>query len=633
MNTTCHRRLLPVLLAGLILALSRTHAQETEGKKAFFLPKSPVAAAYMLGRLSNKELIEVPRSEWVYVAILQRQGLEKKYRLEAMDALAKARGTDPLGELLNAVSELDKKGGESEGVLRELAPIVLQLKPADLAAEKNTLEGLRADSQLPATRQIASAALVVAAGSADTIWARVESNPQQLADLLLAFPLIPDIKLRAGLYPKVETLLHQPDPPEVRRAAITAIAALPGHEVETFKTLTTLAQEGIERPATIAALQRIPKKMWPRDQAGSLAVKLIAYLETVPATERTEGDFLAAVQLVGELASLLPPDQAGAINKTLRGIGTRVIVLHTILEQMLYDKNQFVVEAGKPVQIIFENQDAMPHNLLILMPGAAEEIGNAAEKMPLIADAGGRLYVPDSPKVLQATKMLNATESAKLSFTAPAEPGDYQYLCSFPGHWRRMLGTMRVVKDIDAYEATTTEPAQPTLTEWKLEEIAPELSKVGSGRNLEGGRELFTRLGCAQCHKVGKEGNVYGPDLTEVFKRWKGDRAAVLGEILEPSKIIADRYRNYQFDLKDGDQINGLIVKEDDDTMTIQTGAADTLIKTYKKSEIKAQEVQKSSVMPMGLLATLTKDQIFDLLAFLEAGGDIHPTAHQHANP
>ena len=44
----------------------------TPPKKTLFLPKSPVAAAYMLARLSNKELIEAPRSEFVYVALLQR---------------------------------------------------------------------------------------------------------------------------------------------------------------------------------------------------------------------------------------------------------------------------------------------------------------------------------------------------------------------------------------------------------------------------------------------------------------------------------------------------------------------------------------------------------------------------------
>ena len=75
-----------LLLFGLMAAFltvqpSNAHAAEEPAKKTLFLPKSPVAAAYVLARLSNKELIEAPRSEFVYVALLQRAGLERKYRL------------------------------------------------------------------------------------------------------------------------------------------------------------------------------------------------------------------------------------------------------------------------------------------------------------------------------------------------------------------------------------------------------------------------------------------------------------------------------------------------------------------------------------------------------------------------
>jgi hypothetical protein len=68
-----------ILIIALVVVSSR--AAEEPSKKILFLPKSPVAAACVLARLSNKELIEAPRSEFVYVALLQRAGLERKYRL------------------------------------------------------------------------------------------------------------------------------------------------------------------------------------------------------------------------------------------------------------------------------------------------------------------------------------------------------------------------------------------------------------------------------------------------------------------------------------------------------------------------------------------------------------------------
>src|SRR5439155_21115568 len=178
-----------------------------------------------------------------------------------------------------------------------------------------------------------------------------------------------------------------------------------------------------------------------------------------------------------------------------------VFVVRTIPEQMLYDKTLMVVEAGKPVEIILQNNDSMQHNLVVVAPGALEEIGQAAEKMLPQPDAYLRLYVPDSPKVLHATKLLEPGQQAKLAFTAPAEPGDYPYLCTYPGHWRRMVGTLAVVKDVETYLAGHTAPAEPKMTEWKLEDLAPDLARAGSGRNLANGKDLFTKLACAQCHK------------------------------------------------------------------------------------------------------------------------------------
>jgi len=118
--------------------------------------------------------------------------------------------------------------------------------------------------------------------------------------------------------------------------------------------------------------------------------------------------------------------------------------------------------------------------------------------------------------------------------------------------------------------------------------------------------------------------------LTDVFMRYNHNRADVLRQILEPSLVIADRYRNYQFELKDGDELSGMIVKDDSDSFTIQTGPSDALIQTLRKSDIKQRQPQNSSTMPVGLLNTLSKEQILDLLAYLESGGNAPPHAHQH---
>ena len=69
----------------------------------------------------------------IHLACLSGE-MDRKYRLEALEGLARLRNTDPLTELVRALAELDKQDESSAGVLRDLAPILLQSKPAELAA-------------------------------------------------------------------------------------------------------------------------------------------------------------------------------------------------------------------------------------------------------------------------------------------------------------------------------------------------------------------------------------------------------------------------------------------------------------------------------------------------------------------
>ena len=633
-----------VLVAFIAVAFAPSVRGQETTHKAFSLPKSPVAAAYVLGRLSNKELSEVPRSEFVYVALLQRKGLERKYRVEAIEGLAKIRITDPLAELLGGIAALDKKGEATEGdepsevarkretsesVLRDLLPVLFQSKPESLTAKRDALEKLAVASKLAMTRQMAFAAIFTADGSPDLAWKAAETNPQQLADLLLAIPLIRDATVRASFHPKVAPLLTKADPASVRRAAITAIAAIPGHDAETFSTLAALVKSGTERETAIAGLQTIPRKSWPAEQAESLIESLMTHLQAVPVDKRTEMDAVNAFQFANDLTALLLPEKARAAGKTLRALGVSVFVLRTISEQMLYDKKLIVVEAGKPVSIILINDDSMPHNLVVTTPGAVEEIGPMAELMPPEADARGRLYVPASPKVLHATKLVEPGQQARLSFTAPKEPGDYQYVCTFPGHWRLMLGKLVVVADVEAYLATNT-TAQPKIIEWKTEDIIPQIAKLDSARNLAGGKDSFTKLACASCHKLGAEGVNYGPDLTDIFANYQNNPVEVLRQIIEPSLVVSNRYRGFDFELQDGDELSGMIVKEEGEVLTLQIGPAATLIKAVKKSDIKTQKPQKSSIMPQGVLNSLSAEEILDLLAYMKSGGNSPAHEHKH---
>jgi azurin len=115
-------------------------------------------------------------------------------------------------------------------------------------------------------------------------------------------------------------------------------------------------------------------------------------------------------------------------------------------DTMQYDKKAFTVETGKKVELIFKNvgklpKAAMGHNVVILKKGtnkvafatAAITAGPAADYMP----------AANKKDVLVATKMLGPGEEDSVVFTAP-EPGVYDYICTFPGHYALMNGVMTV---------------------------------------------------------------------------------------------------------------------------------------------------------------------------------------------
>lgn len=142
----------------------------------------------------------------------------------------------------------------------------------------------------------------------------------------------------------------------------------------------------------------------------------------------------------------LNKSKTGETDATVATTGdATVIKLSVIKNEMKYDLKSFSVEAGKPVEIIFENPDFMQHNLVIAQTGALDKVGQAADKLASDPRGAEMHYVPKIPEVLFATKLVNPQETVKLNFIAPAKEGDYPFVCTFPGHWSIMNGTMKVV--------------------------------------------------------------------------------------------------------------------------------------------------------------------------------------------
>ena len=114
-----------------------------------------------------------------------------------------------------------------------------------------------------------------------------------------------------------------------------------------------------------------------------------------------------------------------------------VAQINCLYEAIKFDVKTLEIPAGKKLRLIFNNPDVMQHNLLIVKPGTADQVANLA--IALGADGFKKQFVPDSPEVLAASKLLNqnAKETIEITFD---KPGKYPFVCTFPGHATLMRG-------------------------------------------------------------------------------------------------------------------------------------------------------------------------------------------------
>ena len=418
--------------------------------------------------------------------------------------------------------------------------------------------------------------------------------------------------------------------------AILALGAIPGNASALFVDLSELMKAGRHRAAALQVLMTLPAESRDGARVPGLIDNTIGYLSELPASARTGAPALAIMEYVRELAKSLPSDAQPDVLSRLENLDVRVIPIGTVAARMLYDKEKLVVQAGRPVEFRFSNTDHMPHNFAIVQPGSLQEVGELAESTARDADARQREFVPATDKVLLASRLLEPGKEQALTFEAPATPGIYPYVCTYPGHWRRMFGAMYVVADVDAYNADPAgylassglEIKDELLsyldrnTEWKLADLADDVGHLSHRNNsFDVGQSLFSIASCAGCHRMNGKGADVGPDLTKLNPEYSP--ADVLQHILNPSLKIEPKYQSYTFVLASGRVVTGQIVKEDDATVSVlDNPTAPDKLRVLQKDDIDERDPSKISIMPQGVLNKLTREEILDLLAYVVSRGD-----------
>jgi len=162
---------------------------------------------------------------------------------------------------------------------------------------------------------------------------------------------------------------------------------------------------------------------------------------------------------------------------------------------------------------------------------------------------------------------------------------------------------------------------RPFVRRWQLDDLAGSLDAASHGRNYERGKALFTAASCVRCHQLAGQGQLVGPDLTKVAARF--GRRDILEAILLPSKVVGEKYRNVMIATDDGRMFVGGIVGSDEQTLFLRP---DPMLPEHvvriEKASIEEQHFSLTSPMPAGALDTMTKEEILDLLAYIEEAGD-----------
>src|SRR5690606_2767027 len=125
------------------------------------------------------------------------------------------------------------------------------------------------------------------------------------------------------------------------------------------------------------------------------------------------------------------------------------------------------------------------------------------------------------------------------------------------------------------------------------------------------GRRVFERESCAACHR-GR--TALGPDLAGVARRFS--REDLMIAIADPNRDVSSRYVATVIETHDGHRYEGTVIYDSVDGVTLLTNRQETI--RVEATEIAHRATSAKSLMPEGLLAEATPQDIADLMAYLK---------------
>jgi putative heme-binding domain-containing protein len=174
------------------------------------------------------------------------------------------------------------------------------------------------------------------------------------------------------------------------------------------------------------------------------------------------------------------------------------------------------------------------------------------------------------------------------------------------------------------YEQRFEKPFAPRAVAVAVEKSDEEIHRFilseasRGGRSVRGAR-VYETLQCNACHgggaSPGKEGRIFGPDLSGVTRRLS--RGELADGLVYPSRQVAERFKAFEIELNDAPPVIGFITAQTEEALSL---ADREQVQRIARSRIRSIIPQSNSLMPEHLLNRLDWDEIRDLLAYLDEG-------------
>lgn len=400
----------------------------------------------------------------------------------------------------------------------------------------------------------------------------------------------------------------------------------------------------IRHAARIALEQRPKEELFARhdmlpsiDASGDHALPLRARLEFLQSIARS-GDLDRAAKLVGELLEL-PSAELDLSSQ---------FVIAFLYAECLARAPQHVAQRSEKVvrQLAGFWPDPDASGLRVSPFGNSLELRRrlalllAALGDPSIIDRVAKTVLSGPAQedrllgllALRNTRHGWTTDTRRAYFTALRDARQFVGGEGLPGFLDRLrtdsLATLgeeerSAVDDLLAPSTADDEPLpppRPRVATWTLEDLKPLADKDATSGDAKRGAAIFREALCSRCHRAGAVGPAVGPDLTYVARRF--DRGDMLEAIVEPSRFVAENYRNLSIVTDSGRVLVGRLAMTGDFRAEKLRLNVDPLrpgqVVEIDKREVEEQQLVNTSPMPQGLLDGFTREEISDLLAFLE---------------